>query len=208
MYHIDGLRVDAVTSMIRLDFEKREGQYSLNEHDGVENLEAISFLQELNKAVFRYYPNALMMAEESSAWAGVTAPVHEGGLGFNYKWNMGWMNDTLSYVEQEFDQRPTHHNLLTFPICYAYSENFTLPLSHDEVVHGKKSLLNKMPGSYEQKFAGLRILLGYQITQPGKKLLFMGASSASSLNGRIRSSWIGCCWTTKPTGSSWLTRQR
>lgn len=174
MYHIDGLRVDAVTSMIRLDFEKREGQYSLNEHGGVENLEAISFLQELNKAVFRYYPNALMMAEESSAWAGVTAPVHEGGLGFNYKWNMGWMNDTLSYVEQEFDQRPTHHNLLTFPICYAYSENFTLPLSHDEVVHGKKSLLNKMPGSYEQKFAGLRILLGYQITQPGKKLLFMG----------------------------------
>jgi 1,4-alpha-glucan branching enzyme len=174
MYHIDGLRVDAVTSMIRLDFEKREGQYSPNEHGGLENLEAISFLQELNKAVFRYYPNALMMAEESSAWAGVTAPVHEGGLGFNYKWNMGWMNDTLSYVEQEFDQRPTHHNLLTFPICYAYSENFTLPLSHDEVVHGKKSLLNKMPGSYEQKFAGLRILLGYQITQPGKKLLFMG----------------------------------
>ena len=207
MYHIDGLRVDAVTSMIRLDFEKREGQYSLNEHDGVENLEAISFLQELNKAVFRYYPNALMMAEESSAWAGVTAPVHEGGLGFNYKWNMGWMNDTLSYVEQEFDQRPTHHNLLTFPICYAYSENFTLPLSHDEVVHGKKSLLNKMPGSYEQKFAGLRILLGYQITQPGKKSLFMGASSASSLNGRIRSGWIGR-WTTKPTGSDWLTRQR
>lgn len=174
MYHIDGLRVDAVTSMIRLDFEKREGQYSLNEHGGLENLEAISFLQELNKAVFRYYPNALMMAEESSAWAGVTAPVHEGGLGFNYKWNMGWMNDTLSYIEQEFDQRPTHHNLLTFPICYAYSENFTLPLSHDEVVHGKKSLLNKMPGSYEQKFAGLRILLGYQITQPGKNLLFMG----------------------------------
>ena len=174
MYHIDGLRVDAVTSMIRLDFEKREGQYSLNEHDGVENLEAISFLQELNKAVFRYYPNALMMAEESSAWAGVTAPVHEGGLGFNYKWNMGWMNDTLSYVEQEFDQRPTHHNLLTFPICYAYSENFTLPLSHDEVVHGKKSLLNKMPGSYEQKFAGLRILLGYQITQPGKKAVYGG----------------------------------
>lgn len=174
MYHIDGLRVDAVTSMIRLDFEKREGQYSPNEHGGLENLEAISFLQELNKAVFRYYPNALMMAEESSAWPGVTAPVHEGGLGFNYKWNMGWMNDTLSYVEKEFDQRPTHHNLLTFPICYAYSENFTLPLSHDEVVHGKKSLLNKMPGSYEQKFAGLRILLGYQVTQPGKKLLFMG----------------------------------
>lgn len=207
MYHIDGLRVDAVTSMIRLDFEKREGQYSLNEHGGLENLEAISFLQELNKAVFRYYPNALMMAEESSAWAGVTAPVHEGGLGFNYKWNMGWMNDTLSYIEQEFDQRPTHHNLLTFPICYAYSENFTLPLSHDEVVHGKKSLLNKMPGSYEQKFAGLRILLGYQITQPGKNLLFMGESSASLSNGRIRSSSTGCCWTMKATASSWHIRQ-
>jgi len=174
VYHIDGLRVDAVTSMIRLDFEKRNDQYSPNRYGGLENLEAISFLQELNKAVFHYFPNALMMAEESSAWPGVTASVHAGGLGFNYKWNMGWMNDTLSYVEKEFHERPTHHNLLTFPICYAYSENFALPLSHDEVVHGKKSLLNKMPGNYEQKFAGLRILLGYQITQPGKNLLFMG----------------------------------
>ncbi|HEY2493556.1 MAG TPA: 1,4-alpha-glucan branching protein GlgB [Paenibacillus sp.] len=174
MYHIDGLRVDAVTSMIRLDFEKREDQYQRNEQGGLENTEAIEFLQQLNTTVFRYYPYALMMAEESSAWPGVTAPVEDHGLGFNYKWNMGWMNDTLDYIESSFTNRPSKHHLLTFPICYAYSDNATLPLSHDEVVHGKKSLLNKMPGSYEEKFAGLRILLGYQMTHPGKKLLFMG----------------------------------
>ncbi|WP_245864598.1 1,4-alpha-glucan branching protein GlgB [Paenibacillus donghaensis] len=175
LYHIDGMRVDAVTSMLRMDFE-REGQPGspLNIHGGHENLEAIQFIQRLNKTIFEYYPKALMMAEESSAWPGVTAPVHEGGLGFNYKWNMGWMNDTLGYIEHDFGARPFHHNLLTFPICYAYAENYTLPLSHDEVVHGKKSLLDKMPGSYEQKFAGLRQLLGYQMTHPGKKLLFMG----------------------------------
>lgn len=174
LFHIDGMRVDAVTSMLRLDFEKHEGQYRLNLHGGKENLEAIAFLQQLNRTIFEYYPHALMMAEESSAWPGVTASVHEGGLGFNYKWNMGWMNDTLAYIEEDFASRPHRHNLLTFPICYAYSENYTLPLSHDEVVHGKKSLLDKMPGTYEQKFAGLRTLLGYQMTHPGKKLLFMG----------------------------------
>ncbi|AJS58375.1 1,4-alpha-glucan branching protein GlgB [Paenibacillus sp. IHBB 10380] len=174
MYHIDGLRVDAVTSMIRLDFEKREDQYQRNEQGGLENIEAIGFLQQLNTTVFHYYPYALMMAEESSAWPGVTAPVEDHGLGFNYKWSMGWMNDTLDYIESHFDNRPSKHNLLTFPICYAYSDHATLPLSHDEVVHGKRSLLNKMPGSYEEKFAGLRILLGYQMTHPGKKLLFMG----------------------------------
>lgn len=174
MYHIDGLRVDAVTSMIRLDFEKREDQYQRNEQGGLENIEAIGFLQQLNTTVFHYYPYALMMAEESSAWPGVTAPVEEHGLGFNYKWNMGWMNDTLDYIGSPFAMRPSKHHLLTFPICYAYSDNAALPLSHDEVVHGKKSLLNKMPGSYLEKFAGLRILLGYQMTHPGKKLLFMG----------------------------------
>ncbi|AIQ53047.1 1,4-alpha-glucan branching protein GlgB [Paenibacillus sp. FSL R7-0331] len=174
VYHIDGMRVDAVTSMLRLDFEKQSHQYRRNVNGGLENLEAIRFIQQLNKTIFHYYPKALMMAEESSAWPGVTAPAHEGGLGFNYKWNMGWMNDTLGYIEHDFGVRPYHHNLLTFPIAYAYAENYTLPLSHDEVVHGKKSLLDKMPGTYEQKFAGLRLLLGYQISHPGKKLLFMG----------------------------------
>lgn len=174
VFHFDGLRVDAVTSMIRLDFEKKDGEYRLNDQGGIENFDAIRFLQQLNQTVFQYYPYALMMAEESSAWPLVTAPITDGGLGFNYKWNMGWMNDTLEYIEKPFWDRPKHHNLLTFPICYAYSENFILPLSHDEVVHGKKSLLDKNPGHYEEKFAGLRLLLGYQLTSPGKKLQFMG----------------------------------
>ncbi|GGO07114.1 1,4-alpha-glucan branching protein GlgB [Saccharibacillus kuerlensis] len=174
LFHFDGLRIDAVTSMLRLDFEKKPHQWRPNENGGVENNDAIEFLRKLNRIIFSYYPNSIMAAEESSAWPNVTAPAHEGGLGFNYKWNMGWMNDTLKYVETAFDERPSLHNLLTFPIVYAHSENFVLPLSHDEVVHGKKSLLDKTPGSYEEKFAGLRLLLGYQMTHPGKKLLFMG----------------------------------
>ncbi|WP_244533288.1 1,4-alpha-glucan branching protein GlgB [Paenibacillus sp. 453mf] len=173
-YHIDGLRIDAVTSMLRLDFEKSNGQYTLNEFGGVENLEAIDFIKQLNTTIYHYYPNALMMAEESSAWPGVTSPVFADGLGFNYKWNMGWMNDTLEYFKTDFNERPHKHNFLTFPVVYAQADNHLLPLSHDEVVHGKKSLLDKMPGNYEQKFAGLRTLLGYFMTFPGKKLLFMG----------------------------------
>ncbi|WP_341279544.1 1,4-alpha-glucan branching protein GlgB [Paenibacillus sp. FSL H8-0537] len=178
LFHIDGLRVDAVTSIVYHDFDKKPGQWRPNEFGGKEHLEGIAFLRQLNKTVFQYYPHALMMAEESHAYPGVTKAVDEGGLGFNYKWNMGWMNDTLSYAKQSFFERKNHHNLLTFPIWYAWQDNHALPLSHDEVVHGKKSLLNKMPGSYEQKFAGLRLFYGYMMTHPGKKLLFMGGEFA------------------------------
>lgn len=175
VYHIDGLRVDAVTSMIRLDFDKPQGAWRPNARGGYEHDEAIELLRKTNEAVFLAYPNALMMAEESSAWPLVTAPVEAGGLGFNYKWNMGWMNDTLRYFEADPIDRQYHQGLLTFPVMYAYAENFTLPLSHDEVVHGKRSLLHKMPGDILQKFAGWRALLAYWIGCPGKKLLFMGS---------------------------------
>jgi 1,4-alpha-glucan branching enzyme len=177
-YHVDALRVDAVASMLYLDYSRRDGQWISNEHGGRENLSAIGFLQRMNEQVYRAHPDVQTVAEESTAWPKVTGPPDQGGLGFGFKWDMGWMHDTLQYLSQDPIYRKYHHNELTFRMIYAFREQFILPLSHDEVVYGKGSLINKMPGDNEHKFANLRLLFSYMFAQPGKKLLFMGGEFA------------------------------
>ncbi len=192
-FHIDGLRVDAVASMLYLDYSRKDGEWIPNVHGGREHLEAIGLLQEANATSYKLVPGAMTIAEESTSWPGVTKATSSGGLGFGLKWNMGWMNDTLRYLQEEPIHRQYHHNLLTFSLMYAFSENFVLPISHDEVVHGKGSLLTKVPGDRYDQLATVRAFLAYMWSHPGKQLLFMGCEFAQPgewADGRSLDWWL------------------